>query len=126
MSMEQLLLHLVGDYITQTNWMATEKTKRNAAAAAHAFVYSVPFLLLTSSGWALFAICYSHYVIDRYRLARYVVFSKNWFTEPHLRWEDCSATGYPADVPPWLSVWLLIVADNTLHLCINYAALRWL
>jgi hypothetical protein len=124
--MEQLLLHLVGDYITQTDWMATEKTKRNSAAAAHAFVYGLPFLLLTSSAWALFVIVYTHYLIDRYRLARYLVFAKNRATNRSLRWADCSATGYPSATPPWLAVWLLIIADNTLHLCINYGALRWL
>jgi hypothetical protein len=37
-----------------------------------------------------------------------------------------SPTGYAPDVPPFLAVWLLIAADNTLHLAINYAALRWL
>lgn len=28
--------------------------------------------------------------------------------------------------PPFLAVWLLIIVDNTLHMCINYAAIRWL
>jgi hypothetical protein len=28
--------------------------------------------------------------------------------------------------PPFLGVWLLIIVDNTMHLCINYAALSWL
>lgn len=28
-----------------------------------------------------------------------------------------------ADAPPFLGVWLLILVDNTLHLCINHAAL---
>lgn len=124
--MEQLLLHLIGDYITQTNWMAMQKIRSNVVAALHAFVYSLPFLLITQSGWALFVICWTHYLIDRYRLARYVVFAKNWVTEPGLKWEDCSGTGYPSSAPPWLAFWLLIIADNTLHLCINYAAIRWL
>ena len=30
------------------------------------------------------------------------------------------------DAPPFLGVWLLILVDNTLHMCINYAALTWL
>lgn len=124
--MEQLLLHLVGDYVTQTDWMAREKTKRNTAALAHAVVYTIPFVLLTQSLAALWVICFTHFVIDRYRLARYVVFAKNWITDRSLKWADCSATGYPASAPAWLSVWLLIIADNTLHLCINYAAIRWL
>lgn len=29
-------------------------------------------------------------------------------------------------LPPWLSVWLLIIADNTLHLICNGIALAWL
>jgi hypothetical protein len=124
--MEQLLLHLIGDYLTQTDWMANEKTKRNAAALVHATVYTIPFLLLSPSFAALMVIGVTHYFIDRYRLARFVVFAKNWATNPGLRWAACRATGYPETMPAWLSVWLLIVADNTLHLCINYAALRWL
>lgn len=124
--MEQILLHLVGDYLTQTNWMATEKTKRSLAAALHAIVYSLPFLLLSPSVAAFAVIVLTHFLIDRYRLARYVVFAKNWITSPSMRWADCEATGYHKDTPPWLAFWLLIIADNTLHLCINYAALRWL
>lgn len=124
--MEQLLLHLIGDYLTQTDWMAIEKTKRNAAAIAHAVVYSLPFLLLGPSLVAFAVILVTHFFIDRYRLARYVVFAKNWITNRSLKWADCSATGYHKDTPPWLAFWLLIIADNTLHLCINYGALRWL
>lgn len=125
-TMEQLLLHLVGDYLTQTDWMAKEKTKQSLAALTHASVYSAPFALLTSSGAALLVIWVTHFLIDRFRLARYVVFAKNWSTDRSLRWADCCSTGYHRDTPPWLAFWLLIIADNTIHLCINYAALRWL
>jgi len=37
-----------------------------------------------------------------------------------------TATGYPADALPWLAFWLLIIADNVLHLTINFFALRYL
>lgn len=124
--MEQLLLHLIGDYVTQTQWMASRKRANPLVALIHAVVYSVPFLLLTHSFWALFAIVYTHFLIDYYALARYVVFAKNWLTDHSLRWSDCQATGYPAAVPVWMATWLTIIADNTLHLGVNYAALRWL
>lgn len=124
--MEQLILHLIGDYITQTNWMANEKTKRLIPAFAHALVYSMPFWLLTRSPGAMLVIFSTHFLIDHFRLARFVVFAKNWITQPSLRWADCSTTGYHKDTPPWLAFWLLIIADNTLHLVINYAAIRWL
>lgn len=124
--MEQLLLHLIGDYITQTDWMAQNKKKENYAGFAHAIVYSTPFLLFRPSLYAILVIMWTHFLIDRYRLARYVVFAKNWLTNRNLRWDDCSTTGYHKDTPPWLAFWLLIIADNTMHLCINYGALRWL
>jgi len=149
--MSQLILHLVGDYVTQSQWMAENKTKRFWPAWAHALVYSLPFLLIGSEA-AWLVILWSHFLIDRYSLAKYVVYAKNRVLDPwslenpsdyffmpsvehqkqkqeHIirwKWSNCSATGYPSDMPPWLSVWLLIAADNVLHLTINYAALRWL
>lgn len=122
---DQLVAHAVGDYILQSDWMATEKTKRSAAALAHAVTYTLPFLFLTRSLAALAAICGTHFVIDRWRLARYVVWTKNWLG-PNRPWAECVATGYPADRPAWLTVWLLIIADNTLHVLCNGLALRFL
>lgn len=163
---DQLVAHLVGDYVLQSHWMATEKTKRTVAAAAHALCYTLPFLALTSSPGALAAICLSHFAIDRWRLARYVVWLKNWlglprrdereeivsfmptsfdvvedgiatrgegivkvvrrWVLPNRPWAKCKGTGYPDDTPAWLAVWLLIIADNTLHILCNAAAIRWL
>lgn len=123
--MEQLILHAIGDYITQTNKMASKKTVSWLWALIHAFVYSLPFLLISSVD-AVLVIGVTHAVIDRYRVARYVVFAKNWITEPSLKWDDCSKTGYPSSSPDWLAVWLLIIADNVMHVMINYVALRFL
>lgn len=124
--MEQLLLHLFGDYITQSDWMAQNKTKHVWPALIHGIVYSIPFLLLGISGMAWFVICSTHIVIDHFRLARYVVFAKNWINTPGLKWADCSGTGYHKGTPTWLAFWLLIIADNTMHLAINFAAIRWI
>lgn len=114
---DQIVAHLVGDYLIQSHWMATEKTKRSLAAAIHAVTYTLPFLLLTINPVALALIVVSHFLIDRYRLARFVVWAKNGMRGP------VTATGYPDSTPPWLAVWLLIIADNTLHLLCNAAAL---
>lgn len=126
--MEQLILHLFGDYVTQSDWMATEKTKSVAPAAAHALVYSLPFGLLTQSIEALWVICATHFLIDHLRLARYVVYAKGYLSprSEWRSWDSCRETGYHHTRPAWLAVWLLIAADNTLHLAINYSALRWL
>jgi len=46
--MIQLILHLVGDYVTQSDWMAQNKTKSTWAALCHATVYALPFLAIAS------------------------------------------------------------------------------
>ena len=75
---DQLVAHAVGDYILQSDWMANEKTKKNVAAVAHVATYTLPFLFLTQSLVALLLIAGSHFVIDRWRLARYVCWLKNF------------------------------------------------
>lgn len=121
----QLLLHLVGDYLTQSHWMAVNKTRSSFAALCHALAYTLPFLLI--AGWgAVLVIGVSHFLVDRFRLARFVVFAKNHLGWPWPKWSDCSATGYPSDTMLWLAVWLLTIADNTIHLLCNAAAIAFL
>ncbi len=125
----QLVAHACGDYILQSDYMATEKTKASRAALAHVLLYTVPFLALTRSWKALLFIAATHFVIDRWRLARYVVWAKEWLTFFWRRpkpFEVCAATGYDPDKPLWMSVWLMIVADNTMHVVLNAVALQWL
>lgn len=120
-----ILAHLVGDYLIQSHWMATEKVNRWWPAIAHGLTYTLPYVLVTQSLLALVVIAGTHIVIDRYRLAKHVVWLKNQIA-PRAYRPLHTATGYPIDAPPWLAVWLLIVADNTLHLLINTAAVMWL
>ena len=122
--MEMILLHLTGDYITQTQWMASKKTSSSWVALVHSFVYAIPFLLIGSIE-AVSIIFITHFFVDRFRLARFVVFAKNWITEPTLKWAHVGPSGYPKEVPVWLSTWLLIIVDNTIHLICNYLALTW-
>jgi hypothetical protein len=151
--------------------MAQQKTKSALPAAAHAFVYTLCYLPLlalvapSKVAFALLVIGGTHYIIDRYRLARYVCWGKNFLapsstseyvpmteserlaaaaefpyrhpdslwnpkeklvtTQWHHPWAECSGTGYHKERPPWMAVWLMILADNTLHLTINAAAIIW-
>jgi hypothetical protein len=151
---DQLLAHIVGDYVLQSDWMAGEKTKKSIAALAHVVTYTVPFLFLTQSPAALAVILVSHFVIDRWRLARYVCWIKN-FLQPkfpwtrtcscgpeekcgpscgqpvtslvrNFPWSECIGTGYHKDRPPWMAVWLMIICDNAMHVICNASALRYL
>lgn len=125
----QFLAHAIGDYLIQSHWMATEKVKSNLAAAIHALTYAIPFTFLCDASWiALAVIVLMHFAIDRWRLARYVVYGKNLIAPAVVwqPWESCQHTGYPDTVPQWLAVWLLIIADNVLHLITNAAAIQFL
>jgi hypothetical protein len=120
-----LLAHLVGDYVLQSDWMAQEKTRRWWPAIAHGLTYTVPYLFVTQSVLALAVIGGTHVVIDRYRLTRHVVWLKNQMAPAAFR-PGHTATGYSETTKAWLAVWLLILADNTIHLLINTAAVTWL
>jgi hypothetical protein len=120
--------------------MAIKKVGNIWVACLHAVLYTLPFVLLTQGMMALAVICLTHMVIDRFRLARYWVdfwgIGKAGWLPPKLGMNlakpsapgDLTATtpASSTDAPPFLGVWLLIIADNTLHLAINYVALRWL
>ena len=128
--MTQLLCHLWGDYILQSDWMAQNKTKAFWPAAIHALLYSSAFLFLRPSWRAFGVILVTHLFIDRFRLARFVVAFKNAAGEWGYDWtrpgKFATSTGYPVETPAWMAVWLLIIADNILHLTINFLALRFL
>ena len=124
----QLVAHAVGDYLLQSDWMAQEKTRHLWVATVHGLFYALPFLLITQEPIALAAIAGNHALIDRYRLARYILWLKNGIN-PRLRldpWADCQATGYHKDRPAWLTVWLMIAGDNTLHVLVNGLVLAYL
>lgn len=148
---DQLLCHLIGDYVLQSDYMANDKTKKSVAALAHVVTYTLPFLFITWSPAALAVILVSHFVIDRWRLARYVCWLKNFLApeksfgpwvvtrrvgtfEERSRthtlwwhsWADCSGTGYHKNREPWMTVWLMIIADNTLHILLNGLAIKYL
>ena len=124
---DQLVLHAIGDYVTQSDWMASNKTKHWLPAFVHAVFYSVPFYLFLPCSTSAIAIIFgTHYLIDRYRLARYVVWAKNSI-DPHSRpWRECANSfGYPPERPAWMACWLMIAADNIMHVVINGLALYY-
>lgn len=109
------LFHLVGDYLLQNDWMANEKTKNFLPAFLHATIYSIPFMFLVS--WEAWLVIYvTHFFIDRYRLATYWIQAIN--STPNR-----SNFGYGKDKPMFVSMWLMIIIDNTFHILINSACI---
>lgn len=129
LSADQVLAHAVGDYVLQSDWMATEKTKKNLAAITHVTLYTLCFLPLTTNPATLAVILGSHFVIDRWRLARHVGWVKNFLAPPGgwpQPWVQCQGTGYGPDKPPFMAVWLMIIVDQIMHLVCNGLALKYL
>jgi hypothetical protein len=149
--MKLALAHLFGDYVVQTDHMARHKVatpespEGRLEAAQHALTYTACHLPVTRNWKALTVIGGTHYVIDRYRLAKYVVWARNQIAPAESRYplheagpfgQKMSPTekdGYLykkghliADGPDWLNGWLLFICDNSIHLAINYwATEKW-
>jgi hypothetical protein len=105
--------------------MAAHKVERAGPALAHAISYAACFVPVTRDRRALFVIGATHFVIDRYRLAKYVCWAKNQLVPAVERYpfDETTPTGYPPK-PHGLEVPLMIAADNAIHLAINGWALR--
>ena len=120
--MEQLLLHLFGDYILQNDWMAQNKKakgwKGELACQIHCVLYSLPFLLITSP-LGVFLIYIAHYALDRTNIVTHLLSLRNTG-----KWDNINF-GFSPDRPIWLTVWLNIFTDNTLHLIFNWMIILW-
>lgn len=120
-----ILAHLVGDYIIQSHWMAVEKITNLWVAVLHGITYTIPFLFITRSPVALGVIAGTHIVIDHWRLAKYLIWFRNQLAPKRVRY-PLTKTGFPPDAPDYLSVWLLIIADNVIHIFINIGSVVYL
>lgn len=115
--MDQLICHLIGDYVLQTDWMARKKTSSLGVALIHSLVYAAPFAFITGWSWAWLVIFGTHVLIDRYRLAGLIMRAKQW------SWHKAEAQ---MAAPPEVRTMLMIVIDNTIHLTINFFAIKYL
>jgi len=151
--MEQLLVHLFGDFFLQSDWMALNKNKNWKPCLVHVLIYTACFLILTTSWKALLVIGATHFFIDRFHTPlKRLIWLKNHLGPtmgyPPFRW--CDSTGYYDDSPYntcnqpdypkiindeevygksrhfFITIWLYIICDNLLHLTINYFALKYL
>lgn len=124
---DQLVAHAVGDYVLQSEWMATEKTRKSIAALAHCIFYTLPFLFITQNPYTLLVISGSHFVIDRWNLARHVAWLKNRPWPKSCGWAECLHNGgFHPETPRWMAGWLVIIIDNIMHVVINGVAIAYI
>jgi squalene cyclase len=119
--MEQILLHLFGDYIIQTGWMAKWKVRKFLPAFVHVLTYTLPFVILTQSVWALLVIGVTHFFIDRYSLAKKFM---TWRGQPPNGMYVYPEDGFKFSIYEGNMFLVYVVIDNTAHLIINYLTLR--
>lgn len=148
--MQQLLVHLLGDYVLQSDWMALNKSKKTLPCLVHVLIYTACFLLLTTSWKALLVIGVTHFLLDRFHTPMKRFIWLRGHLNPRLDYPEygkCDTTGYYDDSPyntvkatsgdgsteRWhkprifgISIWLYIIHDNFVHLVINFFALKYL
>lgn len=138
--MEQLLLHLFGDFVVQDSYTGLHKKDKNLKGfilcLIHCIVYSLPFFLLTN--WiGVIGIALTHFIIDRWNLVVYFLAIRDRTIKgvSHKRYGifgyfrtfvyDTSNFGFKENRPFAISVWLFIITDNTLHLACNYIFIHY-
>ena len=120
--MEQLLLHLLGDYIIQNDNVALNKKKKGFKnlmyCVFHCVTYALPFLLITN-WFAVLLIAVTHFAIDRTNIVAHFLKLRN-------NVPDISNFGFGKERPFALTIWLLIITDNTFHLLINFLIILYI
>lgn len=95
--MELIVAHMLGDYFFQNTYIASNKTKSSIVCLLHSVIYTVCVVLICQwFDWRLFIILGTHFLMDRFRIAKYW---RRFFSKD----EDA----------PWI-----ITADNSIHLLI--------
>lgn len=122
---DQIVAHIVGDFILQSDWMAREKFRNSLACLIHVITYTLPFLLLTQSPETLLIIAGTHFAIDRWRLPRFLIWAKNQPFPGRSPFRECQRTGFPPDMPEHLARLLYIIIDGICHVLINGAAIYY-
>lgn len=111
MALPYILAHFIGDFLLQSDWMATGKKKSSLICTIHVTLYMTPFLL-TDLGWLqLSLIAAQHWLQDR---TKFIV----WY---------CKLMGifqseFKQDVLPWGH----FVIDQIFHFIWMWAVINYL
>ena len=94
------LAHFFGDFILQTDFLATKKKVSSLFCGIHVVSYMLPFLLCDLALWQFLLIAAQHFIQDR---TNFVV----WFMR---------VKGSAEFAKPPMAPWSIIVTDNILHI----------
>ena len=128
--MIQLLLHLFGDYFLQNDWLATNKGTFSRlgwfTCTLHCLLYSIPFGIYYHSLHIFLLILLSHFLVDKFSLARYITKFINWNWERDYGVDNYSHDlGFDETRPPYITVWIHIIRDNSIHIFGNWLIINY-
>ena len=104
--MEILIGHLIGDYVLQTDWMASNKKRWDLigwlSCIIHCLVWtlSISFMVGFKTLDVIILLFLSHLIIDKTNIVKFYLNTFRIMPEPDL--------------------WKIIIVDNTFHLLIVY------
>lgn len=121
--MIELILHGIGDYLIQNDWMATNKKKTTLegelACQIHCITYTIPFYMWYGDLTLALYIYILHYAIDGFKIV-------DWFLAVRNGVLDITNFGFSQDRPALITVWLYIITDNIFHIICNYIVINHL
>lgn len=130
--MIQVLLHLLGDYFLQNDWMAVNKSKYSplgwSTCFLHCLLYSIPFGIYYHSMEIFLLVFATHFLIDKFSLAVYwtKLINNTWLADS-CTWQ--AKLGFRASGPlgrqDYIAVWIHIIRDNSLHIAGNYFIIQY-
>ena len=97
--MHWIFAHLIGDYLLQNDWMASNKSTHTFHALVHVIVYCLPFSFCHLTLLQILLIGSQHFLQDRTQFVLWVM---------KIKGSTQFATGQ-------CSPWSLIITDNVLH-----------
>lgn len=111
--MIQLIAHLLGDFVFQTDEMAKNKPNFDFYGwwwcLLHCIIYALPFLTITQNFQPIFLIFFSHFIIDKFGIAKH--------------WCQIFKVGARFDWNNWIKIYLIFMVDMAFHLGCNYIIL---
>lgn len=123
-----LVLHAVGDFFLQTNWMALNKSKNPMALLSHGATYSYPFILIASLVDPVTGLLWvagngvAHILVDAITSR---ITSRLWFVEMDDQ-TGISAMGVKFNDKKRHWFFVTIGVDQVLHFSILFASAAYL
>lgn len=124
-----LIGHLVGDYLCQNDWMASNKKISTPVCLLHSVIWTIAVCLLggITSMEAIAFLVVTHFLIDRWAFIpwwMHFIGQKNFFTcdkieisqEENSRPEWKGFNVMSIKLIPGLGPWSVIVVDNIWHM----------